>query len=156
MSAIDADGLELQDLPNGYWFEIVVGGLDASPLVRGGNYVIPGLAGQIWAPKQAHEWPLTLHGTVHGDGATPEESYSQRMDALLDVFDPTDEPFFITVHPAAVGVGGRVPAGGSASIEVEFLRLVGPPARGDQFRIFDLECRCISNPPGWLIDEGGS
>lgn len=152
MSRIVADGsLELQDLSNGYWFEIVEGGLDAVAVPRGSNVTIPGKDGQTVMPKVLDMMPVRLHGTVWGTGSTPKNDYLANMEALRAIFDPVGGTFTLVVHPDATGVGGRVEAGETATITVEFQRLVGPPAQGDQVRTFDLECVCYSDPPGWVI-----
>lgn len=151
MANIVADGLELQSLTNGCWFEITVGGLDASPTVRGENVTLPSKTGQTWMTKKADHMLVTLHGIVFGTGATPQADYLDKMDALKAVFDPLSEPFNIVVHPTAAGVGGRLTGAQTATITVEFLRFVGPPAVGDEVRVFDIECRCISDPIGWQV-----
>lgn len=151
MARIVADGLELQDLAAGFWFEITHGGLDSSPVVRGENVVIPGKTGQTHMDKVADHWPVTLHGIVFGVGATPRQDYLDNMYSLRAVFDPLADPFNIVVHPDAVGVGGGLVTGETATITVEFLRFVGPPALGDQVRSLDIECVCYSDPIGWVI-----
>lgn len=149
MSRIVADGtLELQDLTNGFWFEIVEGGLDAIAVVRGENVTIPAKDGQTVMTKVFDRMPVTLHGTVWGTSGT---SYLTKMDTIRAIFDPTAGELDIVVHPDATGVGGRVGTGEIATITVEFVRLVGPPAVGDQVRTFDLECVCYSDPPGWVF-----
>ena len=148
MSRIVAGGLELQVLNGGYWFEITQGGLDASPIVRGENVTIPGKEGQTYMAKVADSLPVVLHGTVYG---TSKADYLDKMDALRAVFDPAGGTFNIVVHPDASGVGGGVGTGETATITVEFVRLVGPPAVGDRVRTFDLECVCISDPPAWTV-----
>jgi hypothetical protein len=151
MSRIVAGGLEMQDITNGRWFGITVGGLDAVVVPRGENVVIPGKTGQIWMPKVADLMPVTLHGVVFGTNSTPRVDYLDKMDAIRAVFDPLDQPFNIVVHPDAVGVGGKLATGETATITVEFLRFTGPPAVGDEVREFDIECQCISDPMGWVI-----
>ena len=149
MSRIVAGGLEMQDIASGRWFEISVGGLDSSPEVRGSNVTIPGKTGQTHMAKVADSFPVTLHGIIFGD--TAGTSYLDRMTVLRAVFDPTADPFNIVVHPDARGVGGRLGTGQTATITVEFLRFVGPPAVGDEVRVLDIECVCYSDPIGWQI-----
>jgi hypothetical protein len=151
MSRIVAGGLEMQDITNGRWFGITVGGLDAVVVPRGENVVIPGKTGQIWMPKVADLMPVTLHGVVFGTNSTPRVDYLDKMDAIRAVFDPLDAPFNIVVHPDAVGVGGKLATGETATITVEFLRFTGPPAVGDEVREFDIECQCISDPMGCVF-----
>lgn len=151
MSRIVAGGIELQDITNGRWFGISVGGLDAVVVKRGENVTIPGKTGVTWMPKVGDSMPVTLHGMVWGTGGNPGTDYLDKMDNLRTVFDPLDPPFNIVVHPDAVGVGGRLATGETATITVEFLRFTGPPAVGDQVREFDIECMCISDPLGWVI-----
>lgn len=151
MANIVAGGIEMQSITNGRWFGITVGGLDASPNVRGENVVLPSKTGQTYMPKVADTFPVTLHGVLFGTGATPKADYLDKMDALRAVFDPTGGTFDIVVHPTAVGVGGQLTTGQTATITVEFLRFVGPPAIGDEVREFDIECVCISDPIGWQV-----
>jgi hypothetical protein len=146
MSRFVADTLELQSV-GAYWFEIVEGGLDARPPVRGSNVTIPGKPGQTFMPKVADPMPVTLHGTVYGSTGTP---YLERMDDLHTAL-PIGEEVVLTVHPDASGVGGKVPSGMTATITVEVLRYVGIPARGDQVRELSVECLCLSDPPEWVI-----
>ena len=96
MSSIVADGtLELQDRSLGYVFEVVDGGLDDIPAVRGGNVMIPQKAGLTWMPKVENHMLVTLHGTVYGDpsmGVTARESYRSRMAALHRDLQPDGHP----------------------------------------------------------------
>lgn len=151
MARIVADGLELQDIANGRWFEISVGGLDGVPEVRGSNVTIPGKTGQTILPKVADAWPVVLHGLIFGTSGSPAEDYLDRMDALRAVFDPIGGAFNIVVHPDAVGVGGRLNGVQTATITVEFQRFVGLPAAGDSVRELDIECVCYSDPIGWQV-----
>jgi hypothetical protein len=152
MSAIVAGGsLELQDIANGYWFEISVGGLDGTFQVRGENVTLPGKTGQTYMTKVGSEWPVKLHGIVFGVTTTPRIDYLTKVTALKAIFSPDAEPFTVVLHPDARGVGGQVGAGQTATMTVEFLRFIGPPALGDEIRTLDIECRCISDPLGWTI-----
>jgi len=151
MARIVAASVEMQDLVNGRWFEITVGGLDSFPVVRGDNVVLPSKPGQTYMTKVEDHTPVTLHGTVYGTGAAPGESYYDKMAALKTAFDPTVGTFDIVVHPDATGVGGKLGTGETATITVEFLRFTGPPAVGDQVRTFDIECIAIGDPPTWVV-----
>ena len=116
--------------------------------------MIPQKAGMTWMPKVESHMLVTLHGTVYGDpsmGVTARESYRSRMAALTAIFNLTATPFEIVLHPDAFGIGGVVNVGDTATITVEVLRVTGPPALGDQVRSLDLECRCISDPPAWVV-----
>lgn len=149
-----AEALELQDDPNGYWFEFARGGLDDVPQVRGDNLVIPGRAGEFWMPKEYAGMLVTLRGSVHGTpGGGAPESYLARMAALLAVFSPLAEAITLTIHPTAQGVGGGLGAGETATLDVEFLRVTGMPAMADRWRNIDLECRAIGDPPLWVIES---
>lgn len=162
MPRITADALELQDLDAGYWFEIVSGGLDAVVGFRESVTVVPGKPGRIPRRRVADALIVVLTGMVHGEagmGDDAAQSYLSRMDALRAVFDPLrdpDDPIVLTVHPDATGVGGRVEAGDTATMSVRFVRLVGEPAQGDQYRQVELECECVTDPPGWVISTAGS
>lgn len=148
MPRLVASTLELQDLNNGYWFEIREGGLDAVPTVRGEDTVIPGRSGQVARSRIADTLPVTLHGFVWGASGT---QYRTRMAALRAIFSPTALPFSLTIHPDAVGNGGRVGTGTTATLNVRCLRFTGPAAVGDQVREFEIECVCIDSPPQWVI-----
>lgn len=155
MPRVVADGsLELQDPDNGFDFVFVRGGLDDLPAVRGENVVLPSKPGQTWMPKVEDSMLVTLSGVVSGTpGAGARESYLSRMTTLRAIFNPSAEPFPIVVYPDAEGVGGRLAAGETATILVEFLRFTGLPAMADRWRELEIECRCISDPPTWTIEE---
>lgn len=147
--------VELQDISNGYWFEITQGGLDGIFDVRGSDTIIPGKDGREVRSRTADSMTVVLHGMVFGTpgGAGVSGSYSARMAELKDVgFYPVTDPIPLTIHPDAVGVGGRVGAGETATLNVRFLRIVGPPAVGDQVRQFDIELECVDSPPEWVIE----
>ena len=153
MPRLVASSLELQDVSAGYWFEITRGGLDSSFEVRGSDTIIPGKAGREARDRTADSMPVVLHGIVFGTSGDMGVSYLAKMDALRAVFDPTAAPFTLTIHPDAVGVGGKVGAGETATLNVRFLRFVGPPAAGDKVRQLDIECECIDSPPEWVISS---
>ena len=143
-----SDSLELQNLTDRrYWGEIVVGGLDSRPTVRGTNTVVPGRPGQTYRPKRQHEFPLTIRLFVSGVSGTP---YLTVMDDLHEVFLLGAE-VDLTLHPDATGVGGRVPAGSIATTTVEVLRFTGLPAAGDEVRVVEIECAGITDPLGWTV-----
>jgi hypothetical protein len=149
-----ADTLELQDLDAGYWVTISTGGLDASPTVRGVDTVIPGKSGRIARDRKADTLNIILHALVTGEGSTHAAirvSYLSRMTALRAIFDPTADPFSLTIHPTAVAVGGKIGDSQTATLNVRFLRFTGPPAIGDEVREFDIECECVDSPPAWVI-----
>ena len=102
-------------------------GLDANPTVRGEDAVIPGLAGQVARTRIADTLAVTLHGIVWGTSGT---EYRTRMASLRAIFSPTVSPFSLTIHPDAVGNGGRVASGTTATLNVRFLRFTGPPRGG--------------------------
>ena len=146
--AANGSSVELQNVTDKrYWFEITEGGLDARARVRGENVTVPGATGQTHMPKVADSFPLTLHGTVGGVSGT---TYLELMDDLHAVFTIGEE-VDITLHPDAVGVGGRVPAGMTATTTVEVLRIVGGPATGDEVREISIECEGITAPLGWAL-----
>lgn len=152
MPRLVAGGLELQDTTAGYWFEISQGGLDSSYEVRGSDTIIPGKAGREARDRTADSMPVVLHGIIFGTTGDIGVSYLAKMDALKAVFDPTADPFPLTIHPDAAGVGGKLGVGETASLNIRFLRFVGPPAAGDQVRQLDIECECIDSPPEWVVD----
>ena len=154
MANFVADTLELQDLSAGYWGTISQGGLDSAPSVRGEDTIVPGLAGRIARDRVSDLLPIVVHMLVTGEGASHDavrESYLSRMTALRAIFDPTADPFSLTIHPTARAVGGKIGTGETATLTVRFLRFTGPPAIGDEVREFDIECECVDSPPAWVI-----
>ena len=135
--------LNVQDLANGYWFEIVEGGpADAVPDVRGRRVLIPGREG-LYTPTGAFEndhLSIKYHGIVVGTGAThalAQASYATRFQALL----------------TACGVSTREDVtltSGSSTISAGFLRIVGPSASvlGNAGREIDIEFEA-TDPPEW-------
>lgn len=154
MANFVADTLELQDPTNGYMGTISAGGLDSIPTVRGEDDIVPGASGRVTRTRVGDSLPVVIHMLVMGSGSTHDaiaESYLTRMTALKDVFDPTADPFTLTIHPTAKAVGGKVASGKTATIKVRCLRFVGPPAIGDEVREFDIECESVDSPPVWVI-----
>ncbi len=153
MSLTADSTLELQDPDNGIYFEVAQGGLDDAPAVRGDNVVIPGKPGQTHMTKVEDHLLVTLHGYVEGQGATAAEQrvdYRALMDSIKAVFDPTAEPFDLVATGGEPYYNEGLDTGETATITVEFLRFTGPPGNGVA-REFDIECRCISDPPAWVI-----
>lgn len=143
-----ASSVELQNVTDRrYWGEIPVGGLDARPAVRGTNVTIPAAAGQTHMAKVADHFPVRIHLQA---GAVSGATYLQVMDALHTVFTLGTE-VTLTLHPDATGVGGRVPAGQTATTTVEVRSFIGSPATGDEVRVFDIECEGITAPLGWTL-----
>ena len=147
-----ADALELWSPSNGYAFEVRRGrpGKDL-PVFRGENVVLPSKAGQTYMPKVADHFPLTLYGQVVGAGAgqSAAESFMDRMQALKDILDPDAGEFVLTLNSGAEGLA----SGESATITVEFVRWT-IAQEGGFYRFGDIECLCISDPPGWTINAG--
>jgi hypothetical protein len=155
VAARGVNSVELQNVTDRrYWSEIVVGGLDERPFVRGPNVVLPTAPGRTHMPKVADGFEVVLHTVV---GQVAAATYLDLMDDLHTVFAIGTE-VEITLYPDAVGVGGRVPDMMVATTAVEVLRFpVGvPSARGDQFRDFNIECLGITAPLGWTIGPEGS
>lgn len=147
MSELVADGLELRAADSGYFFEIKTGGPDAHPTVRGEDVVIPGKDGRVAMNRVLDQRLVTLYGIVMGEaggGDTARESFRARMDALKAVFDPVEAPFPLTIHSPLHGVAG------SATLNVRFLRFVEKDY-SEVYRIMDIECECIDDPPEWVI-----
>jgi len=153
MARLVADStLELQAPSSGYYFEIIEGGLDAHPSVRGDDVTIPGKSGRTAMNRVADVRDIVLHGIVFGEasgGTSVSESFRSRMDALLAIFDPTEDPFSLTIHAPLHGLA----AGSSASLNVRFLRFVTRQA-GEHYRYMDIECECIDSPPDWVVAVG--
>ena len=151
MPRLVADTLELQDVDAGYYFEIRAGGLDDVPEVRGSDVVIPGKSGRATYSRVSDSMVVSLHGIVMGagSGVAAAESYRTRANALKAVFDPTADPFALTVHSPLEGL----PSGDTATLNVRFLRFV-VGEQGQHFRIMDIECECVDSPPVWVVSEG--
>lgn len=83
-------GTDLQDFPR-IFLQLVEGGPDASPEMRGEDRVIPYRRGRIHGPKRADRLPIMLKGWVAGEGA---DEATQRADTALArqelkaLFDP--------------------------------------------------------------------
>jgi hypothetical protein len=60
------------------------------------------------------------------------------------VFDPVEPPFPLTIHSPLHGVSG------TATLNVRFLRFV-ESAHSEVYRIMDIECECVDDPPEWVI-----
>lgn len=146
-----ADSLELWSPANGYAFEIRRGNLKDLPAYRGENVTIPAKPGQTWMSKVGDHLMVVLHGEVMGDGfgSAAAASYLARMEALNAIIDPDVGLFTLTLDSGAEGLS----TGEQATIEVEFQRWV-KAEEGPHFRIGDIECICISDPPGWTITSG--
>jgi hypothetical protein len=82
---------DLQDFPR-VFFEIVEGGPDFTPEVRGEDRTVPYRSGQVYAPRRNHRLPILLQGWVAGEG---EDEAAQRADTatarqeMRVLFDPT-------------------------------------------------------------------
>lgn len=155
MSITAGGTLELQDPDNGVLFFFSRGGLDDHPVVRGTNVTIGRKPGQTWKPKVADHQLVTLHGYVEGQGASlaaQRIDYRALTDAIRAVFDPTAAPFELAVVGGEPFYNEGLDASETATITVEFLRFVGPPSNG-LVREFDIECRCISDPVEWTVEE---
>src|SRR4029077_20582411 len=61
---------DLQNLPTGIFLEIVSGGPDDTPEVRGTDSRTPYLAGQTYGPRREDRLVIMLEGWVAGAGAT--------------------------------------------------------------------------------------
>ena len=148
-NGITIGGLELTE--NGYYFEIIQGGLDDIPEYRGEDDVVPEAAGMAAGLWTKHRRILKLHGTVEGSGATQalrRVSYRSRFDALvakMDVATPID----VVVYGPREGLG----AGDTATLaDCRPQRIIGPASTGDEIREVTLELVCIGSPPDWLVD----
>lgn len=81
---------DLHDFPRIY-FQIVEGGPDSSPEVRGEDRIIPYRRGQVYGNRRAHRLPIMLRGWVSGEGATESEQRAdtaaarQELATLFDV-----------------------------------------------------------------------
>lgn len=150
MAGLVLDGLELQDEANGYWFDIISGGIDDIAEYVGEDDEVMGATG-----LDPGEWirgtrPLRIHGLVFGDGATLELtqiSYRSRMDALLALMQTADLHPLI-VHPPNFGLTG----GTTATLSnLRPLRITGEPALLEVKREVTLELVSINSPPEWVV-----
>ena len=150
MAGLLLDGLELQDLDAGYWFDVVDGGPDDVPEVIGEDDEVmgaPGLEAGNWIKRSR---PVRLFGVVFGDGATDaaaRESYRTRMDALVAKMQVSDLHDLVA-HPPNFGLAAATAATLS---NVRPQRIVGAPARQDASREMTLELVSIDSPPEWVV-----
>jgi hypothetical protein len=145
------DGLELQDVAAGIWFDIVEGGLDDLPMYRGEDDIVPSASGRDPGAWIADVRKLGLFGHVWGVGANAaarRAAYRAKVDALMAKMDPTSLVALVA-HPPNEGLA----TGQTATLSS--LRAVGStpgPIRGwDGARAFELKLECIDSPPAWAI-----
>ncbi len=150
MSGIVLDGLELQNISGGYWFEVRSGGPDDLSTYRGEDDVIPEASGRDAGAWISDTRDLTMYGIVFGTGSTPRESFRTNMDALIAKMDPTGT-ISIVVHPPNFGLG----TGDTATLaSVRPMRITGPSVVGHEVREMTLELTCIDSPPDWSVAAG--
>jgi hypothetical protein len=80
MSAVD-----LQDFPR-VFLQIVEGGPDASPSMRGADRTMPYRRGQIFGPKRADRLAIQLEGWVAGEGDDEAEQRADTATARQEMF----------------------------------------------------------------------
>lgn len=80
---------DLQTLSSGHmriYLELVEGGPDTSPDVRGADRTMPYRRGQLYGPRRAHRLPIALKGWVAGVGSTEAEQRSDTAIARQELF----------------------------------------------------------------------
>lgn len=76
---------DLQDFPR-VFFQLVEGGPDASPSMRGSDRTMPYRRGQIFGPKRADRLAIQLEGWVAGEGDDEAEQRSDTATARQEMF----------------------------------------------------------------------
>lgn len=145
------EGVEVQDLAVGRWFDIVEGGRFDIAVYRGRNTIVPGRAGQTRRVHVADHLPIRMHGRVWGDGATAvlrRASFATRMGQLLTALGAVGTNRTLVAHPPNEALA----AGQTATIEAQFERTVPGGPRGWEEVELDLEFICITGlANGWVI-----
>lgn len=142
---------ELQDLSLGVWCDVIEGDLWSFPVVRGGNLIIGGLAGQTPMTTVEHELAVKLAMRVWGDGATGamrRAAHRTRMAAINAILGRSGKVVRLVAHPPNLGLA----PGETATIDVQFVRAsgIGDPM-GWEMRLYELDLRCIEDPPVWVV-----
>lgn len=150
MAGLLLDGLELQDLDAGYWFDVIAGGPDDLAEWVGEDDEVMGASGRAAGEWSADTRPLRLHGVVFGEGATLQltrQSYRSRMAALVAKMSPASVKA-VVAHPPNLGLT----AGQTATLaDCRPERIIGEPALQEVKREVTLELRSIESPPDWVI-----
>lgn len=152
LSEVDgAPSQELQDLAQGVWCDVIEGDLFSFPVVRGGNLVIAGKAGQTPMTTVGDHLDVKLEMRVWGDGdtgAARRASYRTRMAAINAILEYSGKVVRLVAHPPNLGLA----SGETATIDVQFVRTsgIGNPM-GWETRLYELDLRCISDPPEWTV-----
>lgn len=151
MARLVLDGLELQDVAAGIWFDVTEGGLDDLASWVGEDDVIPLAAGRDPGAWRADVRPLKLFGHVWGVGATPairRAAYRAKVDALVAKMQP-DTLVALVAHPPNEGLA----TGKTATLSS--LRPVGsklgPVTGWEGARAFELMLESIDSPPDWVV-----
>jgi hypothetical protein len=85
LTGLTYKGTDLQAFPR-IFLEIVEGGPDTSPEVRGGDRRMPYRRGQIYGPRRADRLPIQLKGYVAGDGANEVDQRSDTAVARQELY----------------------------------------------------------------------
>lgn len=91
-------GTDLQDFPR-ICLQLVEGGPDDTPEVRGDDRLIPYLSGQVYGNRRYHRLPIVIRGWVAGQGVSEvlqRADTAQARQELRVLFDPTGGP--ATLH----------------------------------------------------------
>ena len=151
MARLVLDGLELQDVAAGIWFDVVAGDPDQLPVYVGEDDAVVGATG-----REPGEWiedirEVKLFGHVWGvgvDAAARRAAYRAKVDALnakLAAGNLID----LVGHPPNFGIG----VGETATLsDLRPLGSTPGPVRGwDGARSFELILECIASPPQWVV-----
>lgn len=151
MAGLVLDGLELQNIAAGIWFDVVGGDLDALPTFVGEDDVVLGATGREPGEWLADTMELKLFGHVWGvgaDGAARRAAYRAKVDALNAKMQASSLVALVA-HPKNFGLA----TGQTATMSD--LRPMGSkpgPVRGwDGARAFELILECIDSPPLWVV-----
>lgn len=151
MARLVLDGLELQDLAAGIWFDLVEGGLDDLPTYVGEDDQVVGATGREPGEWIADVREVKLFGHVWGVGATAalrRAAYRAKVDALNAKMVAGDLVALVA-HPPNEGLT----SGTAATLsDLNPMGSKPGPIRGwDGARAFELILECIDSPPAWVV-----
>ena len=155
MARLVLDGLELQDLAAGIWFDVVGGDPDVPPLYVGEDDEVVGASG-----REPGEWiadirEVKLFGHVRGVGATTalrRAAYRAKVAALVAKMDAT-ALIDLVAHGSATMSNFGLAVGQTATLsDLRFVGVTPGPTRGwEGDRSFEITYECIDSDLTWDI-----
>jgi hypothetical protein len=91
LTNLEYETVDLQDYPR-VFLQLIEGGPDWTPEVRGEDRIVPYRSGRVYAPRRNDRLPILLKGWVAGSGAneaTRKSDTAAARAALRTLFDPT-------------------------------------------------------------------